>query len=147
MYTTSSKLDFEVNISTGRWELKWYTVIRSFWGTLIYLCKICTTILRIFNVDIFSLGKVSDFLNLNIPICPLIICVVYFIHLGLVDREDERKGQASKAPCSIPATTLKVILKALAPLGAGVSVIAPLPERLPGLIEGSLRSQSSLGNR
>ena len=49
----------------------------------------------------------------------------------------------SKAPCSIPAATLKVILNSLAPLGAGVSVIAPLPERLPGLIEGSLRSQSS----
>ena len=27
----------------------------------------------------------------------------------------------------------------LAPLGAGVNVIAPLPERLPGLIEGSSR--------
>ena len=37
---------------------------------------------------------------------------------------------------------LLAILKALAPFGAGVSVIAPLPERLPGLIEGSLRSQS-----
>ena len=64
-------------------------------------------------------------------------------HPGLVDREDERKGQSSKAPCLIPAATLKTILKALAPLGAGVSVIAPLPERLPGLIEGSLRPQSS----
>ena len=30
------------------------------------------------------------------------------------------------------------ILKALAPLGAGASVIAPLPERLLGLIDGSL---------
>ena len=35
------------------------------------------------------------------------------------------------------------ILNSLAPLGAGVSAIAPLPERLPGLIEGSLRPQSS----
>ena len=34
-------------------------------------------------------------------------------------------------------------IKALAPLGAGFSVIAPLPERLPGLIEESLRPQSS----
>ena len=59
------------------------------------------------------------------------------------DREDERKRQASKALCSIPAATLKAILKALAPLGAGISVIAPLPERLPELIEGSLRPQSS----
>ena len=42
------------------------------------------------------------------------------------------------------ALVLLAILKALAPLGAGVSVIAPLPERLPGLIEGSLRPQSSL---
>ena len=41
------------------------------------------------------------------------------------------------------ALVLLAILKALAPLGAGVSVIAPLPERLPGLIEGSLRPQSS----
>ena len=57
---------------------------------------------------------------------------------GLVDREDKRKGQASKAPCLIPAATLKAILNSLAPLGAGVSVIDPLPERLPGLIEGSL---------
>ena len=32
---------------------------------------------------------------------------------------------------------LWAILNALAPLGAGVSVIAPLPERLLGLIEGS----------
>ena len=39
---------------------------------------------------------------------------------GLVDREDERKGQASKAPCSIPAATLKEKLKALVPLGAGL---------------------------
>ena len=31
----------------------------------------------------------------------------------------------------------------LGPLGAGVSVAAPLPERLPGLIEGSSRPQSS----
>ena len=38
---------------------------------------------------------------------------------------------------------LLAILKALAPLGAGISVIAPLPERLLGLIEGSLRPQSS----
>ena len=38
---------------------------------------------------------------------------------------------------------LRAILNSLAPLGAGVSVIAPLPERLPGLIEGSLRPQSS----
>ena len=30
------------------------------------------------------------------------------------------------------------ILHALAPLGTGVRIIAPLPERLPGLIEGSL---------
>ena len=57
---------------------------------------------------------------------------------GLVDREDERKGQASKALCSIPAATLKAILNSLAPLDARVSVIAPLPEQLPGLIEGSL---------
>ena len=41
------------------------------------------------------------------------------------------------------ATYRKAILKALAPLGAGVTVIAPLPERLLGLIEGSLRPQSS----
>ena len=41
------------------------------------------------------------------------------------------------------ARVLFAILKAFAPLGAGVSVIAPLPERLPGLIEGSLRPQSS----
>ena len=34
-------------------------------------------------------------------------------------------------------------IESLGPLGAGVSVIAPLPERLPGLIEGSLRPQSS----
>ena len=33
---------------------------------------------------------------------------------------------------------LLAILKALAQLGTGVSVIAPLPERLLGLIEGSL---------
>ena len=65
---------------------------------------------------------------------------------GLVDREDERKGQAPKAPCLIPAATLKAIMKALAPLGAENSVITPLPERLlPGLIEGSLRPQSSFG--
>ena len=37
----------------------------------------------------------------------------------------------------------RAILNSLAPLGAGVSVIAPLPERLPGLIEGSSRPQSS----
>ena len=37
----------------------------------------------------------------------------------------------------------RAILNALAPLGAGVGIIAPLPERLPGLIEGSLRPQSS----
>ena len=41
------------------------------------------------------------------------------------------------------ALVLLAILKALAPFGAGVSVIAHLPERLPGLIEGSLRSLSS----
>ena len=39
---------------------------------------------------------------------------------------------------------LLAILKVLAPLGAGVSVIAPLPERLLGLIGGSLWPQSSL---
>ena len=39
---------------------------------------------------------------------------------GLVDREDERKGQASKASCWIPAATLKANLKALAPSGAGL---------------------------
>ena len=39
---------------------------------------------------------------------------------GLVDREDERKEQASKAPSSIPAATLQAKLKALAPLGAGL---------------------------
>ena len=62
----------------------------------------------------------------------------------LLDREDERKGYASKAPCLVPAATFRqAILKALAPMGAGVSVIAPLPERLPGLVEGSLRPQSS----
>ena len=38
---------------------------------------------------------------------------------------------------------LLAILKSLAPLGAGVIVIAPLPERLPGLIEGPLRPHSS----
>ena len=38
---------------------------------------------------------------------------------------------------------LWAILNSLAPLGAEVSVIAPLLERLPGLIEGSLRPQSS----
>ena len=37
----------------------------------------------------------------------------------------------------------KAILNSLAPLGAGVSAIAPLPDRLPGLIEGSSRPQSS----
>ena len=36
------------------------------------------------------------------------------------------------------ALVLLAILKALAPLGARVSVIALLPERLLGLIEGSL---------
>ena len=35
------------------------------------------------------------------------------------------------------------ILNSLVLLGARVSVIAPLPERLPGLIEGSLQPQSS----
>ena len=36
------------------------------------------------------------------------------------------------------------IMKTWAPLGAGVtSAIAPLPEPLPGLVEGSLRPQSS----
>ena len=69
--------------------------------------------------------------------------IFYLLQLGLVDREDERKGQASMAPCSVPAATLKAILNSLAPLGAGVSVSAPLPERLPGLIEGPLRPQSS----
>ena len=63
---------------------------------------------------------------------------------GLVDREDERKGHASKAPCLIPAATFrKAILNSLAPFGTGVNVIAPLPERLLGLIEGPLRPQSS----
>ena len=41
---------------------------------------------------------------------------------GLFDREDEHKGHASKAPCSIPAATFrKAILNSLAPLGAGVA--------------------------
>ena len=42
------------------------------------------------------------------------------VPIGLVDREDERKGQASKAPCTIPAATLQAELKALAMLGAGL---------------------------
>ena len=33
---------------------------------------------------------------------------------------------------------LWAILNSLAPMGAGVSAIVPLPERLPGLIEESL---------
>ena len=53
------------------------------------------------------------------------------------DREDERKGQASKTPCSIPAATLQAKIESLGPVGGRVSVIAPLPDRLPGLIEGS----------
>ena len=35
-------------------------------------------------------------------------------------------------------------IESLGPVGGRVSVIAPLPERLPGLVEGSLRPQSSL---
>ena len=38
---------------------------------------------------------------------------------------------------------LRAILNTLAPLGAGGSVTAPLPEQLPGLIEGFSRPQSS----
>ena len=61
----------------------------------------------------------------------------------------ERQFFRASALCSDPLTeeeafflrqlalVLLAILKALAPLVAGVSVIAPLPERLPGLIEGS----------
>ena len=41
-----------------------------------------------------------------------------------------------------PRYILFCVASSLVPLGAGVSVIAPLPERLPGLIEGSLRPQS-----
>ena len=37
----------------------------------------------------------------------------------------------------------RAILNSLAPLGDGVSDIAPLPEWLPGLIERSLRPQFS----
>ena len=67
----------------------------------------------------------------------------------------ERQLFGASALCSNPlaeeetfflrqiALVLFAILKALAPLGARVSVITPLPERLPGLIEGSLRPQSS----
>ena len=66
------------------------------------------------------------------------ICLIYTHQSGLVDREDERKGQAPKARCSIPAATLKGKIESLGPVGGRVSVIAHLPERLPGLIEGSL---------
>ena len=38
---------------------------------------------------------------------------------------------------------IKDNIELLGPVGGWVSVIAPLPERLPGLIEGSLRPQSS----
>ena len=62
----------------------------------------------------------------------------------------ERQFFGALAPCSNPlaeeetfflrqlALLLLAILKALAPLGDGVSGSAPLPERLPGVIEGSL---------
>ena len=67
----------------------------------------------------------------------------------------ERQLFGASALCSNPladeetfflrqlALVLLAILKAVAPLGAGVSVITPLPERLPVLIEESLRPQSS----
>merc|ERR1711966_369374 len=54
-----------------------------------------------------------------------------------VDREDERKGQASKAPCSIPAATLQAKLKALAPLGAGLVSSLLYRSDYQGSLEGS----------
>ena len=76
------------------------------------------------------------------------------IWLGLIDREDERKGQVPKAPCSAPAATLKAILNSLAPLGAGVSANTPLLERgrrnifsLPALADliGNIESLGPVG--
>ena len=73
----------------------------------------------------------------------------------LLGRGVECRFFGAQALCLIPlaeeetfflrqlSLVLLAILKALAPLGAGVSVITPLPERLPVLIEESLRPQSS----
>ena len=55
---------------------------------------------------------------------------------------DSPRGRRNIFLCQL-LLVLLATLKALAPLGAGVSLITPLPERLPGLIEGSLRPQSS----
>ena len=45
---------------------------------------------------------------------------------------------------SSPARAGPIVdIESLGPVGGQISVIAPLPERLPGLIEGSLRPQPS----
>ena len=61
------------------------------------------------------------------------------IHLRLVDLAEERQSLIGLAPCSIPGCNLsKGNIENLGPVGGWGSVIAPLPERLLGLIEGSL---------
>ena len=58
---------------------------------------------------------------------------------GLVDLAEERQSLMGLAPCSIPGCNLsKGNIENLGPVGGWGSVIAPLPERLLGLIEGSL---------